>query len=251
MSGIGTGYDLSATTYSPDGRVFQVEYAGKAVENSGTAAAIRVKNGVILAVEKIIVSKMLVEGSNKRIFRADRHVGVAAAGLVADARQLVNRARTESTNYLNFYGSRIPPKLLCDRLSGFVQMHTLYGYIRPFGCSILLGSYHNSSPELYMVEPSGISYGYYGCAIGKAKANARTEIEKLKLSQMTMREGVIELARIIYTVHDDVKDKEFELEISWVGEETDGEHQFVPKDLKDKAIELALDSLKEREMQTS
>jgi len=251
MSGIGTGYDLSATTYSPDGRVFQIEYAAKAVENSGTAAAIRVKNGVILAVEKIIVSKMLVEGSNKRIFNADRHVGVAAAGLVADARQLVNRARSESVNYLNFYGSRISPKLLCDRLSGYVQMHTLYGYIRPFGCSILLGSYHNSSPELYMIEPSGISYGYYGCAIGKAKANARTEIEKLSLSQMTMKEGVNELARIIYTIHDDVKDKDFELEISWVGEETEGEHQFVPKPLKDEAIRLAVQSLKESDMQTS
>ena len=76
MTNIGTGYDLSSTTYSPDGRIFQVEYAHKAVENSGTAIALRVKDGVIFAVEKIVVSKMLEPTSNRRIHTVDSHIGM-------------------------------------------------------------------------------------------------------------------------------------------------------------------------------
>ncbi|KAK7880645.1 hypothetical protein WMY93_032723 [Mugilogobius chulae] len=76
MSSIGTGYDLSASTFSPDGRVFQVEYAMKAVENSSTAVGIRCKDGVVFGVEKLVLSKLYEQGSNKRIFNIDRHVGM-------------------------------------------------------------------------------------------------------------------------------------------------------------------------------
>ena len=95
MTSIGTGYDLSASQFSPDGRVFQIEYAGKAVENSGTAVAIRGKDGVVFAVEKIVTSKLYEKGANRRIFNIDTHIGMAAAGLVTDARQLASIARDE------------------------------------------------------------------------------------------------------------------------------------------------------------
>ena len=95
MTSIGTGYDLSASQFSPDGRVFQIEYAGKAVENSGTTVAIRGKDGVVFAVEKIVTSKLYEKGANRRIFNIDTHIGMAAAGLVTDARQLASIARDE------------------------------------------------------------------------------------------------------------------------------------------------------------
>jgi len=180
MAGIGTGYDVSAMTYSPDGKVFQVEYAMKAVENSGTAIGLKVKDGIVFAVEKIIPSKMLEQWSNKRINTIDQHVGFSFAGLLADGRQLLNRAVSEAESYKQFYNSPIPIKVLADRLSLFVQMYTLYGSVRPFGCSVMLGGKDLHGPQLFMIEPSGVSYGYYGCAIGKAKASAKTEIEKLK-----------------------------------------------------------------------
>mmetsp|Transcript_40904 Transcript_40904/g.130680 ORF Transcript_40904/g.130680 Transcript_40904/m.130680 type:complete len:82 (-) Transcript_40904:709-954(-) len=81
MSSIGTGYDLSATTFSPDGRVFQTEYATKAVDNSGTAIGVKCKDGVVLGVEKLVISKMLVEGSNRRIHTVDRHAGMVRTRL--------------------------------------------------------------------------------------------------------------------------------------------------------------------------
>ena len=82
--------------------------------------------------------------------------------------------------------------------------------------------------ELHCLDPSGISYGYWGCAAGKAKSNAKTELEKIKIQEMTCAELVKEAAKIIYMVHDEVKDKMFELELSWVGEFTNGVHQRVP-----------------------
>jgi len=95
MSGIGTGDDLSGTTYSPDGRVFQAEYACKAVDNAGTTIGVKCKDGVLIAVEKQVESKMVVPGSasSRRVMACDRHAGIACAGLAPDGRQLVNRAR--------------------------------------------------------------------------------------------------------------------------------------------------------------
>jgi len=232
-------YDLSATTFSPDGRVFQVEYAYKAVENSGTAIAVRVKDGIVFGVEKLVRSKMLVEGSNRRLHSIGTHIGFASAGFQADARQLVNRAREEAQGYLSFYGSKIPIRVLNERLSGFVQAYTLYGYVRPFGCSVLLGGIDESGPQLYMIEPSGLSWGYYGCAVGKSAAAAKTEIEKLKLNELTCEQVVVDVAKIIYALHDDVKDKEFELELSWISTQTNNKHELVPKQTKENAERLA------------
>jgi len=247
MSSLGTGYDLSATTYSPDGRVFQVEYAAKAVENSGTAIGLRVKDGIVLAVEKLLISKMLVPGTGRRIQTVDRHVGLAMSGLVADGRQLVNRGRAEATNYRSFYGESISGKVLSERLSSFVQLYTLYGSVRPFGTSVIVGCVDRNGPQLYMIEPSGVSWGYYGVAIGKGTRAAKTEIEKLKLSEMTAREAIKEAAKIIYAVHDDAKDKAFELELSWVCAETNNLHTFVPKDLQEEAEKYAKAALEEDE----
>ncbi|EPY80380.1 AT-rich interactive domain-containing protein 4A isoform 2, partial [Camelus ferus] len=219
MSSIGTGYDLSASTFSPDGRVFQVEYAMKAVENSSTAIGIRCKDGVVFGVEKLVLSKLYEEGSNKRLFNVDRHVGMAVAGLLADARSLADIAREEASNFRSNFGYNIPLKHLADRVAMYVHAYTLYSAVRPFGCSFMLGSYSvNDGAQLYMIDPSGVSYGYWGCAIGKAKQAAKTEIEKLQMKEMTCRDVVKEVAKIIYIVHDEVKDKAFELELSWVGE---------------------------------
>lgn len=246
MSSIGTGYDLSASQFSPDGRVFQVEYAQKAVENSGTAIAIRGKDGVVFAVEKLVTSKLYEVGANKRIFTVDRHVGVAVAGLIADARHIVENARNEAANYRSEYGQAIPIKYLKDRVAMYMHAYTLYSSLRPFGTSIMMAAYEeHDGPQLFCIDPSGISWGYYGCAVGKAKQAAKTEMEKLKLKDMTCKELVKEAAKIIYIVHDEVKDKNFELELSWVGEITEGVHKFVPKTVFEEAEKYAKDALED------
>jgi len=109
-----------------------------------------------------------------------------------------------------------------------MHAYTLYSSIRPFGCSVVLASFENNKPVMYMIDPSGVSYGYFGCSIGKAKQAAKTEIEKLNLKDLTSDQLVKEAAKIIYQVHDELKDKQFELELSWVGQNTKGLHEFVP-----------------------
>merc|ERR1712233_74682 len=114
------------------------------------------------------------------------------------------------------------------------------GSVRPFGVTAMMGCWtKEKGAELHCLEPSGVGYGFWGCAAGKAKSNAKTELEKIKMADMTCAELVKEAAKIIYMVHDEVKDKMFELELSWVGEFTSGVHQRVPDNVHEDAEKFA------------
>jgi 20S proteasome subunit alpha 7 len=217
MASIGTGYDLSTSTFSPDGRIFQCEYAGKAVENSGTVLGIKCTDGVVLAVEKMVISKMLVTGSVRRTHLVDSHAAIAVCGLVSDGRVLVTRARQEAENYKDFYGHPIPGAVLASRMSDFVHLYTLHWNVRPFGCAIMLAvTDADSGHQLYLIEPNGVSYRYRACSFGKGKQAAKTDLEKLPLADITCEQAVIDLAKIIVAVHDEAKDKDYEVEMIWV-----------------------------------
>ncbi|MCJ1230539.1 hypothetical protein MMC12_007213 [Toensbergia leucococca] len=271
MTSIGTGYDLSNSVFSPDGRNFQVEYAVKAVENGGTAIGIRCKDGVILAVEKIISSKLLKPGANMRIATVDRNVGVVSSGLVPDGRHFVSRARDEASSWRSTYKAPIPTAALASRLGSYVQMYTLYQSVRPFGVTAILGGWDSEAelpvdgqvgsgpkvgsggkvqgakaggPGLYMIEPSGLYWGYYGAATGKGRQAAKAELEKLDLSSgnLSLKSGVKEAARIIYVAHEDSKDKDFELEMTWISSldgPTKGRHEEVPTHILEEAEKAA------------
>jgi 20S proteasome subunit alpha 7 len=239
MSGIGTGYDLSTTTYSPDGKVFQVDYACKAVDNGGLALGVRCKDGVVLGVEKLLAMKMLVPGANRRIAAVDRHAGMAGTGLAPDARQIVARARSECAQYLSFYGDRIPAQILADRMAHYMHLFTLYWSVRPFGASSLMAvKDEHDGYALYLLEPSGECQRYHGAAIGKGRQAAKNEIEKLDLGNLSAAEAVKHVARIVYATHDE-KDKEFECELSWICDASGGEFKRVPKHVVDEAVEAA------------
>ena len=266
MSATGAGYDQSVSTFSPNGRVFQVEYAYKAVEKASTSIGIRCVDGVVLGCEKQLASKMLTPGSNKRIAIVDYHAAIAQTGLAADARQLVNKARSEANEYQNFYGSPITGRVLSDRLALHVHTHTLYWYLRPFGCALLLGVYDeevDGGPALYAIEPSGVGAKYHACAIGKLKQGASSELEKLDFSKVTCEQAVREIARIIYRLHDAVKEKEMELEFTWIrreggqgqgqGQGQGGSRQArpVPREVVDEAVRLAKEAKQREEMEES
>lgn len=240
MTSIGTGYDLSNSVFSPDGRNFQVEYASKAVESAGTSIGIKCKDGVVLATEKIVPSKLLVPGKNKRIQSIDRHVGVVYSGLIPDGRHFVNRGRDEAQSFKSLYKESIGLEGLISRLGYYVQAYTCYNSVRPFGINAIVGGVDSTGPHLYMVEPSGVYWGYLGAATGKGRQSAKVELEKLDLGNISAREAVKEAARIIQLVHEDNKDKDYELEISWVStSETNGIHKFVPDDLLEEAKKYA------------
>lgn len=217
MTSIGTGYDLSNSTFSPDGRVFQVEYAAKAVENAGTSLGIRTPTCVVLAQEKLVPSKLLVPGKNARLGTVDRHIGVASSGLIPDGKHFLGRARDEAASWRSQYRVPIGVPQLSDRLGQYVQAYTLYSSVRPFGISAIIGGGSiEDGTGLYMIEPSGAFYGYHACATGKGRQLAKNELEKLDFATISTKEVIAAAARIIHSVHDESKDKDFELEIGFI-----------------------------------
>lgn len=227
MSSIGTGYDLSASQFSPDGRVFQIDYASKAVEKSGTIIGLRGKDAVVLAVEKIVTSALYEEDAGTRIFTVDKNIGLAIAGLLADGRYIVEIARQEAANYRQQFERTIPLKQLVERVAAYLHAYTLYSAVRPFGVSAVFSAWDDiQGPQLYKVEPSGSYFGYFACASGKAKQQAKTEMEKSTFTEMSTDDLVQNAGKIIYQVHDELKDKDFRYEMSVVGKETNGVHRI-------------------------
>lgn len=212
----------------------------KAVENGGTSIGIKAKDGVVLAVEKIINSKLLVPGKNKRIQTIDRHIGVAYSGLLPDGRHFVNRGRDEAQSFRSTYKIPVNVPHLMDRLGIYVQNYTCYNSVRPFGVLSIVAGVDENGPHLYMIEPSGAYWGYTGAAAGRGRQTAKSELEKLDYEQLTVKEAVKHAARIIHQAHEDNKDKDYELEISWCSlEHTGGRHEFVPEELLKEASALA------------
>lgn len=247
----GSGYDLSPTTFSPDGRLFQVEYANKAVENSGTAIGIRCADGVVMGVEKVLLSPLLKKGSNKQIATLGAHQGMAFSGWAPDARQLIDRGRSEVASYEDTYDGVIPPAVLAERMAQYVHYFTLHGALRPFGVGAIVAGYdpETKTHALHMIEPNGVQYRYFGCALGKGRMGAKTEIEKLDLQNITVRQALKEVAKIIHTLHDEGKDKPFELELSWLCAESGWAHAHVPAALKEEAEQAAKKEIEDAEME--
>lgn len=201
----------------------------------------------MIAAEKTILSKMLEHSSNRRVHALDRHSGMTMSGRLADGRAMVYRAREEAQSYKNNYGVPIPSHVLAQRIAAFTHVYTLYGHVRPFGVGALLATYDDKKgPALHLVEPSGMCTGYHAIATGKGRAAAKTELEKLKLRDISAKQAVKEAARIIHMQHDEVKDKPFILEMGWISAtDTKGEFKLVPQAMIDEAETLAKAALAE------
>jgi 20S proteasome subunit alpha 7 len=232
MAGIGSGYDLSTTTFSPEGRVYQVEYAVKAVEQGGTVIGVRCVDGVVLAVENLRSTKLLRPNSLRRIYAVDRHIGIAIAGNGPDGRHLVSRARSEAQNFRNTYAEEISPSMLAERLASYAHVYSLYWHVRPFGCAVLISGWDASSgPCLYIVEPDGSGYKYRAYANGKGRTAVRTALNKLNFDQLTCTDAVQEVARMIHQSRDVAKDKPYELEMAWITDASSHQFERVPPSL--------------------
>jgi proteasome alpha subunit len=174
----GRGYDMAITQFSPEGRLFQVEYAIEAVRRGTTAIVCRNSNSVVFTVEKKSSELQEVIGSEK-IFKVDDHIGVAIAGLTADARVLVDRARVQAqVNILN-YDEKISVKDSTLNICEYLQLFTQNAGVRPFGVSFLIaGVDTNGEASLYLTDPSGAMWGYKAFAIGSGATEARAYLEE-------------------------------------------------------------------------
>ena len=137
MQPSGRGYDHGVSTFSPDGRLYQVEYARESVKRGTTTVGLKYKDGVILIVDKRIANKLVITDSIEKMYQIDDHIGMTTSGLVADARQLVDKARIQCQINRMTYGSPISMITLVKKMCDYKQSFTQYGGARPFGLSLI------------------------------------------------------------------------------------------------------------------
>jgi proteasome alpha subunit len=193
------GYDRAITVFSPDGRLFQVEYAREAVKRGTTAAGIKAKNGVVLLVDKRITSRLIEAESIEKIFQVDDHIGVATSGLVADARALVDRARVEAQVNMVSYDEPIGVEVIAKKICDHKQTYTQYGGVRPYGTALLIAGVDDSRPRLFETDPSGALLEYKATAIGAGR-NAFMELFEAEYSDDMEIDAAIMLGmKALYT----------------------------------------------------
>eukprot|EP00475_Leptophrys_vorax_P016179 TRINITY_DN22635_c0_g2_i2.p1 TRINITY_DN22635_c0_g2~~TRINITY_DN22635_c0_g2_i2.p1 ORF type:complete len:262 (-),score=17.32 TRINITY_DN22635_c0_g2_i2:621-1406(-) len=173
-------YDSRTTTFSPEGRLFQVEYAMEAISHAGAAIGILATDGVVLAAEKRITSKLLESlKTSEKMHRIDDHVAAAVAGITADANILVNSARLAAQRYTFAYQEPMPIEQLVQALCDQKQGYTQFGGLRPFGVSFLFAGWDaRHGFQLYHSDPSGNYGGWRAAAIGANHGAAQSLLKQ-------------------------------------------------------------------------
>ena len=196
-------YDRGITIFSPDGRLYQVEYAREAVKRGTASVGVRTADGVVLAADRHARSPLIERDSIEKIHEIDDHVGVASAGHVADARQLIDVARRQAQVNRLRYDEPASVESLTKEVTDYIQQYTQTGGARPFGVALLVGGIEDGEPRLFETDPSGTPYEWQAVAIGGSREDIQTYLEDEYTEEMDL-EGGVELAlRALASVNDD------------------------------------------------
>jgi proteasome alpha subunit len=182
------GYDRAITVFSPDGRLYQVEYAIETVRRGTIAVGVKCKDGIVIAVEEKS-RKLQIASIAQKIFQIDDHVGVAAAGYIPDARSQVDNARFFSQSNKMIYDEPVEVETIAKHLADQCQQYTQYAGVRPYGVALILGGVVNNKPELFLTDPSGTFISYDAIAIGSGSDEVTDFLEKTYKEDMSIDEA--------------------------------------------------------------
>jgi len=217
-------YDQSTTTFSPEGRLHQVEYAIEAINNAGTCLALQSTDGIVLAAERKVVSKLLAPSkASEKTYVIDNHVVCLVAGLTSDANILINQARLGSQRYLYQYQQDMPVEQVVKNICNYKQAYTQYGGLRPFGTAFLFAGWDcNFGYQVYQTDPSGNYSGWKATVIGQNN-QAGKSILKTDYSENNSVEKNLKISiKILLKTMDSTTPSPERIELSVLKRENDG-----------------------------
>ncbi|SEM05398.1 archaeal proteasome endopeptidase complex subunit alpha [Haloferax larsenii] len=183
-------YDRGTSLFSPDGRIYQVEYAREAVKRGAPVVGVRTKDGIVLAARRSARSPLLEAGSIEKLHKIDEGLGAASAGHVADARKLVDFARETAQRERLRYGEPMSVESLSKAITDNIQESTQYGGTRPYGASLLIGGY-DDQPRLFATDPSGTPHEWRAVAIGGHREDVQAVLEDNYSDDLSLEDGLL------------------------------------------------------------
>ncbi|EKQ53481.1 MAG: proteasome endopeptidase complex, archaeal, alpha subunit [Methanobacterium sp. Maddingley MBC34] len=240
------GYDKGISIFSPDGRLFQVEYAREAVKRGTTSLGVKSAEGIVLVVDKRPSSKLVEPTSIEKIFQIDEHIGAATSGLVADARKLIEQARMESQVNKITFNEPIPVEMLAKKICDLKQMYTQHGGVRPFGSALIIGGVNDNGCRLFETDPSGALIEYKATAIGAGRAMAMEVFEKGYSEDLKINEAMELALDAIYEATEGKTTKE-SVEIAIIEEANHRYRKLSEDEIEEHVEELLIRKSKEDE----
>jgi proteasome alpha subunit len=202
------GYDRAATMFSPDGHLLQVEYAEKTVRLGSASIALVCKDGVVIVADKRVRDSLIAPEGAHKIFEIDEHILLSAAGILSDARMLVDEGQMTAQQHRVTYDSPIEPLSIIKHIADKKQMFTQYGGARPFGVAVMIAGVSKGRGHVYTSDVTGNFFSYKANAIGEHDEKIKEELRKDYDSGMSMEEG----AAFALKIFKKVQEKNFEIE---------------------------------------
>jgi len=221
------GYDRAITVFSPDGRLYQVEYAIETVRRGTIVIGIKSKDGIVIAVEEK-PRKLQIATTAQKIFQIDEHIGVAAAGYIPDARSQVDNARFFSQSNKMIYDQAVEVETVAKHLADQCQQFTQYAGVRPYGVALILGGIDNDKPALYLTDPSGTYISYDAVAIGSGSDKVTEFLEKEYKKDISLEDASVLAVAGIYLSSEEKIESE-QIRMSQIKTETK-QFEMVPND---------------------
>ena len=242
------GYDRAITVFSPDGRLYQVEYAIETVKRGSTAIGIKTKYGIIFAADER-PRKLQIVNEPQKLFKVDQHIGIAAAGYIPDARSQVNDARFFSQSNKIVYDESVSVETVAKHIADQCQHYTQYAGARPIGVALIIGGVDENGTSLFLTDPSGTYIPYNAVAIGANSDMATEFLKKHYKQEMTLEESKLLAISSINMASNDVKGSEH-IKISQIKSDTK-RFEFIDKNQITKSLQSAKEKYPVGEKQSS
>lgn len=212
------GYDRTATMFSPEGHLLQVEYAEKTVRLGSSSVGMVCSDGVFILADKRIEDKLIVKESASKISEIDSHIIGSSSGILSDARILVERAQLFCQQHRVTYDSPIEPELVIKEIANMKQQFTQYGGARPFGVSMMIAGINGKKGELFVSDVTGNYFSYYANVIGENDNKIKEELREKYKQSLTIKQGV----KLVLEIFEKVQGNKFNLkkfELAYISKE--------------------------------